>query len=260
MDGPHDISRGRHTHTATLYFTPERYKTTLIKSEYETKVFPAKAGMLSYKDLSGSNLIEVTPTGILSSNESIGNEVLPQTSSISNSTMNGEHNHYSGDMQGNNGPTLINTFKNMYNAGRHAHINNLHTIEADDIRRYHMRLWESATDDYILKPGYFGLWESIIPPQGWSICNGKNGTPDLTNYFINFNTALAGTQTGDGSITVSGKLQNGGSHNHMGTPVKKYAVASGYHGHFHNPDHNRSIVKEDFEPQYYTLIMIQYTG
>jgi hypothetical protein len=258
-DAPSTKSAGSHSHLVTIYYTPEKYQTTLIKADIEHKKIPAKAGIITDVDLSGDGLVNVTPSGLLSSSQNVSHGVVAASSGIGDSSANGNHTHETGETAPDPASNVW-CYRNGYSSGTHNHTGNLHKIDADDIRRYHARLWEHASDDYRLRPGYFGLWESSIPPDGWSICDGKNGTPDLTDYFINFDASLVGTKTGDGTITVTGTLRNGGSHNHLSTSVIKPYGASGYHDNYNNDNHPVAPGPKGFEPLFYTLIMIKYTG
>lgn len=60
------------------------------------------------------------------------------------------------------------------------------------------------------------LWAGAIVdiPDGWALCNGANGTPDLRNRFI----AGAGSTYGVGATggAVSGTTSSGGAHTHGG--------------------------------------------
>jgi len=44
-------------------------------------------------------------------------------------------------------------------------------------------------------PGTIVMWDSNVAPKGWAICDGSQGTPDLTGKFV----------AGAGASTVSGE-------------------------------------------------------
>lgn len=64
--------------------------------------------------------------------------------------------------------------------------------------------------------GMIVLWSGSIAtiPDGWALCNGSNGTPDLRNRFV----VGAGTTYGVGATggAVSGTTSSGGAHAHGG--------------------------------------------
>ena len=37
---------------------------------------------------------------------------------------------------------------------------------------------------YLVPSGLISMWSGSIVPEGWFLCNGENGTPDLRNRFI----------------------------------------------------------------------------
>ena len=63
------------------------------------------------------------------------------------------------------------------------------------------------------------MWSGSIPPAGWAICNGGNGTPDLRGRFIvglgEGDYSNTGERGGLEEITLS--LSNLPVHNHTGT-------------------------------------------
>ena len=53
----------------------------------------------------------------------------------------------------------------------------------------------TGTDIYVdhVPPGTIMMWTKSSPPNGWAICDGHNGTPDLTAQFIVGSTGAANT-------------------------------------------------------------------
>ena len=46
-------------------------------------------------------------------------------------------------------------------------------------------------------PGTIVMWDSNVAPKGWAICDGSQGTPDLTGKFV----------SGAGASTISGETK-----------------------------------------------------
>jgi microcystin-dependent protein len=66
----------------------------------------------------------------------------------------------------------------------------------------------------IFPSGIVVAWNGDVPPVGWAICNGKNGTPDLTNKFIlGVGGSYALNATG-GSATTSLTVNDIPNHGH----------------------------------------------
>ncbi|MFD2566064.1 hypothetical protein [Pseudotenacibaculum haliotis] len=86
--------------------------------------------------------------------------------------------------------------------------------------------------------GLISMWSGVDIPQGWALCDGTNGTPNLTNRFIvgsgdEYNIGDMGGSK-EVAITIAqlpphnhdGTTQNGGIHKHTGT-----TYAAGSHSH-----------------------------
>jgi hypothetical protein len=91
-------------------------------------------------------------------------------------------------------------------------------LEASIDQRYtylKMALWKSASTEIDAVPGIIALWEGVTPPEGWAICNGSNGTPDLRNKFVIISNSSTGGSTG-GNNTIS---------------LRTYTTSTAYHYH-----------------------------
>ena len=58
------------------------------------------------------------------------------------------------------------------------------------------------------------MWSGSKIPDGWALCDGKNGTPDLTDRFV-LGAALADVGKTGGSAEVTLKAENLPAHRHM---------------------------------------------
>lgn len=117
----------------------------------------------------------------------------------------------------------------------------------------------------LIYPGTIMMWPSSTPPQGWAICDGKNGTPDLRSRFvlgITTGTGISGnrvsTQTNLGDIggkkevvltndnikhshPVSStfdlsklSVQNGGKHKHSLSVRDPFGTSGSYGGNYYD--------------------------
>ena len=247
---------GRHNHTFTCTYAPALCKHVLIQATDEVYVLPKLAGILA--DAAVSGLVDKTPDGILAAGiESLTSQVARVVSFGGFSTAP-NHMHITGKHSalGTAGYGHLNK-----SAGAHRH-NAASAAVADRIKRFHLGIWAHEHKEISLVPGMYALWESTTPPEGWSVCDGTNGTEDLTDYFIELSSgADLGTKTGDGTITASGSTTNNGAHSHAGTAGNYNSVIStGHHGHQAGHVHSISAQRKSFEPIFYTLIAIKYTG
>ena len=252
-------NQGSHYHTFRFNFAPARSWQILmkLKAGEEITEFPINAGILS--DTVLPSLEDVTPTGYLLGATS-GAEASSSGSSKSFSNFNekGDHDHRSGA-----GGILAagNGWSSSGYAGKHRHVQEKAPTTTDNIRRYAMGLWRSASEVLAPLPGMFAMWESAVPPDGWAICDGDNGTPDLTNYFIGFNSGAGiGTKTGNGTVTSSGRTNYDGGHEHLGSYAYYNTVSYGFHGNQADHRHTISSSANNFNPSYYTLIFIKFIG
>jgi hypothetical protein len=105
-------------------------------------------------------------------------------------------------------------------------------LDADMLDGKHASAFAAATHTHptyegLLPSGIICMWSGDIAtiPNGWALCNGTNGTPDLRNRFV---IAAGGNydvgDTGDGSIpshthAFSATTNSTGSHSHAVTCV-----------------------------------------
>lgn len=104
------------------------------------------------------------------------------------------------------------------------------------------------------------------PPKGWSICDGKNGTPNLEDRF------LMGVKYVDKAQAVGGRkdIPSDGNHNHGGktgvAPESGAPKKNGHDGH-HTHAHDHPISNGgghnhggNNTPPYYTVVYIMKTN
>jgi hypothetical protein len=79
----------------------------------------------------------------------------------------------------------------------------------------------------MLPPGCIVMWNGTTNniPDGWAVCDGQNGTPNLTDRYIK-----AGTQvtTGNAAVSISGTTSSTGSHTHgINSSTKNFRTTKG---------------------------------
>jgi hypothetical protein len=100
-------------------------------------------------------------------------------------------------------------------------------LDADMLDGKHASAFAAATHTHptyegLLPSGIICMWSGVIAtiPNGWALCNGTNGTPDLRNRFV---IAAGGNYsvgaTGNGSVpshthTFSANTSSAGNHRH----------------------------------------------
>jgi hypothetical protein len=97
--------------------------------------------------------------------------------------------------------------------------------------------------------GMIMLWYGTIAniPQGWALCDGTNGTPNLTNTFVigaDADTGSTATTSITGSATVTGGSKNSQliAHNHLAGSIVNDS------GHNHTTHFNRTSKSDNATP------------
>ena len=249
---------GSHAHSLRINYSPARRFQVMMKATQDAKTFPVNTGILGDTDLTGLGLSDITSDGYMLCGQSgTSSSNSNAASSISNVSTEGNHGPHI------NGVASLNSGGNGYASDYTLRGASSHSGSAsvtDNIYRYYMALYASASSEIAASEGMFGLWESATPPDGWAICDGTNGTPDLSSRFIGFNSSSKGSTAGTGNITTSGSLSNNGSHEHANGWASRGTIATSYHANSVTHGHSVGGLIEAFNPLYYTIIFIKCTG
>jgi hypothetical protein len=142
-------------------------------------------------------------------------------------------------------------------AGAHTHTGSL-TATLNPLNRY-MGLYKAATNNLdIPNENLIGMWESQTPPNGWYVCDGTNGTPDLRDYFVKFvdDDTNIGTASGSNSMTYSGGLSATPVHNHGFSLYGSIFSTTVYHNTDFQMDTHTASSTVTYIPPYYSLVFI----
>jgi len=94
----------------------------------------------------------------------------------------------------------------------HAHSNSASLITNSFLHNiFYLKAWTKATALFPCASNMIGMYESATAPEGWKICDGTNGTPDLRSCFIKTSSdANVGTRINNaaGKITVTLRTLN----------------------------------------------------
>lgn len=250
-----------HSHTSMNFTSPEPYtqRHRLIKANSEQDSLPQDACLFAKAAGGWSGLTRVVPSlnrhFMAYSADGTGGKV---TGTVTSST-DGAHNHGTTDGtlpagEGNNSNEAIVTY------GGHFH--SFSATLTYNLYRFRLSAWYSASGVYNLDGSdYIGMYESLTPPSGWSLCDGNNGTPDLRNRFIEMPASDApGSAYGNGQVSCSTTTDYAGSHRHYSRQCNSCDNHFKYHSdyqmnHFHTISHAATWL-----PPYYALAFIMYTG
>ena len=257
-DGP--IIRGNHSHTFSGSVTnvlPASKQVILVKATQNHYNLPENICVLKHTAGAFTGLTRVTGINdyvMYSNAASIGVAGSNSTSSAVTTSTAGLHApHQTGGNSGfigyPGGPFL--------NAGDHTHTGTL-SGTVNPLNRY-IALYKAATANLdIPNENVIGMWESETPPEGWYVCDGTNGTPDLRDHFIKFvdTDTDIGDESGSTDLTYSGTLSATPVHNHGDSNFGSVFRTSVYHYTNFQMDTHTASSTVTYNPPYYALVFI----
>ena len=94
--------------------------------------------------------------------------------------------------------------------------------------------------------GVIVMWSGTTAPDGWALCDGENGTPNLKNRFVlGWGTRVIGTVAGEENVTLTSNQSGVPNHTHtMQTANAPHSHSINrnwwYHNHYVNPNGNHA--------------------
>jgi len=262
--GPY--TRGDHYHSGgNVTLTQiDKNEFKLIRSTVEHDKLPVNAGVFSASSLASHGMSVINANNkMFGANTTTGQTTKAGTVAMSTT---GSHNHLGNQSNilanYNGSPSYITSFQD---SGNHSSTENLTNISPNH-KRLLLSLWASASEQIEAAEGMIAMWESLTPPEGWVLCNGSNGTPDLRdNYIQNCASGSENTTSqGNNQITCGygGTLTHNVSHTHYNSQywfsqdmTRKY-----FYHHTYSWSHNHSFGATNqtfsFLPAYYALSFI----
>jgi hypothetical protein len=248
---------------ATMNFidpAPNYTENILIKAASDLSFLPQDACFFKHASGGWSGLTREFPAADRFFKANIANATGGKESGTVPSTSEGTHDH-----GGNAGylPPGGGTGAYGTNLTKGIHSHSFTAALNFKLYRVQMSMWYMASGAYDLpSTGYIGMYESTTPPDGWSLCNGSGGTPDLRDYFVNVPNvdADAGTVAGDGKVSSVSVTNSAGAHTHHYNTCNScpYVMAAHIYtqgAHTHTMTHDATWL-----PPYYALAFIMYTG
>ncbi|MBI9092308.1 MAG: tail fiber protein [Desulfobacterium sp.] len=173
---------GQHSHPlGDAIYIPKKNNLSLIRSIQGGNDFPVGAVLMSV------NTQELQPglTNILTDGQHIG--VSATVGSINESAYvrlgtAGSHRH-----TGGLSTRQVTGITNWYVKGdtfAGAHGGNVPVSVTNRLKTMLLSLWEASSEKIDTADGMVAMWESDIPPVGWRLCDGTNGTVDLRDCFV----------------------------------------------------------------------------
>lgn len=244
-------STGGHSHTLIVDYQPDYQDVILIQADSDLTELPQHGVVLNKSNTGPTGL-----AGVFTANRFLRGDSAVATGSVATAVTNtvGNHSHIAGS-----GATAGATATNYYkDNGSHNHTCTISAI-SHTLRRAYLRAWSNASAAFPLAAGMIGMWDTAYGaiPEGWQICDGSNGTPDLQDYFVVL-TDDADNASVDGAnqMTISATVPSV-AHNHVDDAVSVSATKSVYHRTDNSHTHTSiSGATVDYTPPYYSLIFI----
>jgi hypothetical protein len=200
---------GAHSHNYTFTYTPPYQDCYLIKADSDQSNFPA--GCVIFLEASHGSLTNIWTSGYMfraNAGTSTGG-----SNSITglSSTSSGGHVHGSTYCAPSGGAARLG----LFSAGGHTHTSTTVSM-TNTLYQYALAAYQDAVSTFNLESSMIAMYENTTPPDGWSLCDGTGGTPDLRNWFVKcVAAASAGSTSGNGTVTaqITGSLTHG-THDH----------------------------------------------
>jgi hypothetical protein len=207
---------GSHAHTGTsITVTPPYTQRRLIQCDADIVDLPQDASFFLHTDAAQSGL--TLDDG--SDNYFVANTADGSGGSLTPAATLGADwgTHYHGGISGGStGGSSGSNWKGQV-PGTHQHTATMSlTI---NLYRVALNAWYSAASSVNINDytNPIIMFPSTTPPDGWLLCNGSNGTPDMRDHFIQHaaSGSTAGTVSGDGTVSDSGIVStSAGNHDH----------------------------------------------
>lgn len=258
------LAYGDHNHTYSFQSNPLRRRMVLIQADAGQTKLPVNAIVLSGAvTLAGLSQQYNNELSLLYMSDTTGT-IAATESATPTSSSSGTHNHYGAP---SSGAVTVGENQQEYavlaNQGAHTHTVTVNGLSWA-VKKRILKAWTNASAEFNLAPNMIGMYESTTPPDGWSLCNGSNGTPDMRDYFVYFgNGDNAGDASGDNTITWNYSAPQSAGHAHRGAgPTYSWdmsAQAVAHSDSYGMAGHSGSG-NGTFLPPYYALAFIMYTG
>jgi len=246
---------GDHYHSFTINYEPPWQGCYLMKAGADQLEFPSTSVLFTYgvdKSAVSSNIWTTNSRLFRGDGSLTAGGTNTHNGSISDSQ--GAHGHGIQDSGDGSGSRAAVT------RGGHTHTVDITMVHSLRVRA--MAAWSNAGSNISLNnygSQIIGMYESLTPPDGWYLCNGNNGTPDMRDCFIELTSnASAGSGSGDGTVTATtaGTLVHG-THYHGDNNEDGGGDKTAYHNELIQMDsHSALNDKHTWLPEYYALAFI----
>ena len=251
-------SSGDHSHTMLPFdWHPSFARFVLIKANENHSSAPAKSFVLGTGEHTFNGLSNLTG---YSGHILGGDNTQSPNSSASNSNISidgssaGSHTHIN---IATGGYYVTLAVIGYASTGNHSAVVDI--ALTPNIKRKLLSAWTHASQNFNLVNGMIIMWESWIPPIGWNICDGTNGTVDLRDYFIEIcddgSENIAGL--GNDTIDIVATTTHSNVHNHRYNQISSSYVTNVYHQSYNASHTHTGSVSRNYNIEHRTFVFIQ---
>lgn len=282
-----NASAGGHTHTASFSVDPLAIQRSedvspvaLVQIQSHASYNPVGLSFLSVGSISAEGIALRYGEGRLLGGSSNGGTVLAGVKSAAVYTGYADNSHQhanptlssispsAGKIWGSAPSDVRNDY---FTSMRQSSGNHRHRFTANysyNAKRIGVMTCELAaqSEGLIPKGGIIG-WLGGAVPQGWALCDGTNGTPDMVDRFIEFaRSSDAGKKSGNNTakITFSASTDPVAHAHGIYSAAQSYVETEAGVAHSSDVSHSHSITAPNlsfsFVPRHYAMRFIQYKG
>lgn len=250
-------SEGAHSHSWSASYTPSKNNARLVQAQEDLTTIPNKAVLFSASALNfmaGFSLF-TGYTGLLT--ESPGVACFNSGASVSGgiASASDSHNHVTG-VEG--GLYEIYQAHQTINNGGGSHSHSWAPVASFSPVKAILQAWEASEELRKSVGQPIIMYDQAGVPDKWLLCDGTNGTPDLSDCFIGFGSSYA-AKSGSNTLTLSGDTSSQ-SHSHSyNTSAGNVACTVVGHTGLETHSHSAGAVV-GFIPPWFKLKFIMYEG
>ena len=245
---PNRNTKGNHTHTVSLSYTPSYSKVKLIKLSTEQLIPKGGLTWSAQTSLIGpaSGYSTVNDQGGYLFGHSSDCSVTGSSSSASTSSSSFSHFHHDQGQAGSGGSFGPDSQSRPSSGPSHGHSTS--ASFSVSMMQYTLMCFMQSEESEACENQIIIFENGPAIPSGWAYCDGNNGTPNLHGRFIKQKTST-GNSSGDNTYSVSGSLSGAGSHNHNASKSGNEWQRS--YSHDNNISHSHSYSKSgSYTPPY----------
>ena len=247
---------GTHLHVCSGTYYPLYRQIILIQADHAHQVVPANSVVLGNSTTSPHHLM----SRVYSELRAIycGSSITTGGGSLGSLShaVGGSHSHPSTCGTAFVGGWTYNRYIASGHHGPDVHAMTGWTATDNFIRRW-LTGWSNSTIGLPPTKGMILMYNGATAPEGYYLCDGNNGTPDMRDYYLYFTSGSPTSATGT-TITITGSLDYyNAAHNHRHTDCNNIVYDSEHHGYSSWNHNHAGPGSATYTPPFVALTFIQ---